>query len=65
MDLFDFKEVKYLERDTNTPTFLGESQTCAVVTPGGTAMTVKALSATGLQLQAGDPVLVRWATADA
>lgn len=24
MDLFDFKEVKYLERDTNTPTFLGE-----------------------------------------
>lgn len=45
--------------------FLGESQTCAVVTPGGTAMTVKALSATGLQLQAGDPVLVRWATADA
>ncbi|QZY95405.1 Ig-like domain-containing protein [Pantoea dispersa] len=24
MELFDFKEVKYLERDTNTPTFLGE-----------------------------------------
>ncbi|WP_338670735.1 Ig-like domain-containing protein [Pantoea dispersa] len=23
MDLFDFKEVKYLERDTNTPTFSG------------------------------------------
>ncbi len=24
MDLFDFKQVKYLERDTNTPTFLGK-----------------------------------------
>ncbi|NIG15937.1 Ig-like domain-containing protein [Pantoea sp. Cy-640] len=24
MEFFDFKEVKYLERDTNTPTFLGE-----------------------------------------
>ncbi|MEQ0582995.1 Ig-like domain-containing protein [Pantoea dispersa] len=24
MDLFDFKEVKYLERDTNTPTFFGK-----------------------------------------
>ncbi|MBV4458822.1 ABC transporter ATP-binding protein [Pseudomonas sp. COR58] len=45
--------------------FLGESQTCSVVTPGGTAMTVKALSAAGMPLKAGDPVQVRWATADA
>ncbi|GAB7530236.1 ABC transporter ATP-binding protein [Pseudomonas sp. 3A(2025)] len=45
--------------------FLGESQTCAVVTDSGTAMTVKALSATGMPLQAGDTVKVRWATADA
>ncbi|MFF7705858.1 ATP-binding cassette domain-containing protein [Pseudomonas sp. NPDC007930] len=45
--------------------FLGESQTCAVVTAGGTAMTVKALSATGMPLRAGEPVRVRWATADA
>ncbi|CDF95317.1 MULTISPECIES: ABC transporter ATP-binding protein [unclassified Pseudomonas] len=45
--------------------FLGESQTCSVVTSGGTAMTVKALSATGMPLKAGDPVRVRWATADA
>lgn len=45
--------------------FLGESQTCAVVTDSGTAMTVKALSATGMLLQAGDTVKVRWATADA
>ena len=45
--------------------FLGESQTCSVVTTGGTAMTVKALSATGMPLQAGDPVRVRWAAADA
>lgn len=45
--------------------FLGESQTCAVVTNGGTAMTVKALSATGMPLKAGDTVKVRWATADA
>jgi len=45
--------------------FLGESQTCSVVTPGGTAMTVKALSAAGMPLKAGDPVRVRWATADA
>ena len=45
--------------------FLGESQTCSVVTSGGTAMTVKALSAAGLPLKAGDPVRVRWATADA
>ncbi|WP_030142571.1 ABC transporter ATP-binding protein [Pseudomonas fluorescens] len=45
--------------------FLGESQTCSVVTAGGTAMTVKALSAAGMPLKAGDPVRVRWATADA
>ncbi|MFJ5238903.1 ABC transporter ATP-binding protein [Pseudomonas neuropathica] len=45
--------------------FLGESQTCSVVTSGGTSMTVKALSAAGMPLQAGDPVQVRWATADA
>ncbi|WP_192558229.1 ABC transporter ATP-binding protein [Pseudomonas allokribbensis] len=45
--------------------FLGESQTCSVVTPGGTSMTVKALSAAGMPLKAGDPVQVRWATADA
>lgn len=45
--------------------FLGESQTCSVTTSGGTAMTVKALSATGMPLKPGDPVLVRWATADA
>ncbi|MDU9036571.1 ABC transporter ATP-binding protein [Pseudomonas corrugata] len=45
--------------------FLGESQTCSVVTSGGTAMTVKALSAAGMPLKAGDPVRVRWAAADA
>lgn len=45
--------------------FLGESQTCSVVTPDGTAMTVKALSATGMPLTAGDTVRVRWATSDA
>ncbi|WP_330206148.1 ABC transporter ATP-binding protein [Pseudomonas sp. AM14(2022)] len=45
--------------------FLGESQTCSVVTSGGTSMTVKALSAAGMPLKAGDPVRVRWATADA
>ncbi|WP_213880917.1 ABC transporter ATP-binding protein [Pseudomonas sp. dw_358] len=45
--------------------FLGESQTCSVVTAGGTAMTVKALSAAGMPLRSGDPVRVRWATADA
>ncbi|VVO56069.1 ABC transporter ATP-binding protein [Pseudomonas fluorescens] len=45
--------------------FLGESQTCSVVTAGGTSMTVKALSAAGMLLKAGDPVRVRWATADA
>ncbi|WLH10609.1 ABC transporter ATP-binding protein [Pseudomonas hefeiensis] len=45
--------------------FLGESQTCSVVTSGGTSMTVKALSAAGMSLKAGDPVRVRWATADA
>ncbi|UST67167.1 ABC transporter ATP-binding protein [Pseudomonas moraviensis] len=45
--------------------FLGESQTCSVVTAGGTSMTVKALSAAGMPLKAGDPVRVRWVTADA
>jgi len=45
--------------------FLGESQTCTVKTLGGTSMTVKALSAAGMPLKAGDPVRVRWATADA
>ncbi|EZP32512.1 ABC transporter ATP-binding protein [Pseudomonas sp. RIT288] len=45
--------------------FLGESLTCSVVTSGGTSMTVKALSAAGMPLKAGDPVRVRWATADA
>ncbi|MFL8991479.1 ABC transporter ATP-binding protein [Pseudomonas sp. QLc11A] len=45
--------------------FLGESQTCSVITAGGTSMTVKALSAAGMPLKAGDPVRVRWATADA
>jgi len=45
--------------------FLGESQTCSVVTSSGTSMTVKALSAAGMPLKAGDPVQVRWATADA
>ncbi|CAM3084235.1 polyamine ABC transporter ATP-binding protein [Pseudomonas floridensis] len=45
--------------------FLGESQTCSVVTAGGTAMTVKALSATGMPMQAGEAVKVRWTAADA
>jgi len=45
--------------------FLGESQTCTVKTLGGTSMTVKALSAAGMPLKMGDPVRVRWATADA
>ncbi|QBF27108.1 ABC transporter ATP-binding protein [Pseudomonas tructae] len=45
--------------------FLGESQTCSVVTRGGTAMTVKALSAAGMPMQPGDSVKVRWAVADA
>jgi len=45
--------------------FLGESQTCSVVTQGGTAMTVKALSAAGMPLKTGDPVRVRWAADDA
>ncbi|WP_010223906.1 ABC transporter ATP-binding protein [Pseudomonas donghuensis] len=45
--------------------FLGESQTCSVVTAGGTAMTVKALSAAGMPMQPGDTVKVRWAVADA
>ncbi|MFF7108812.1 MULTISPECIES: ABC transporter ATP-binding protein [Pseudomonas] len=45
--------------------FLGESQTCHVVTQGGTEMTVKALSAAGMPMRAGDKVKVRWAVADA
>ncbi|MEG1962224.1 ABC transporter ATP-binding protein [Pseudomonas sp.] len=45
--------------------FLGESQTCSVLTPGGTAMTVKALSAAGMPMQPGDQVSVRWAVSDA
>lgn len=45
--------------------FLGESQTCSVMTAGGTAMTVKALSAAGMPMQPGDSVKVRWAVADA
>lgn len=45
--------------------FLGESQTCHVVTAGGTEMTVKALSAAGMAMQPGDSVKVRWAVADA
>ncbi|PMZ95446.1 MULTISPECIES: ABC transporter ATP-binding protein [unclassified Pseudomonas] len=45
--------------------FLGESQTCHVVTQGGTALTVKALSAAGMSMQPGDQVRVRWAVADA
>lgn len=45
--------------------FLGESQTCSVMTTGGTAMTVKALSAAGMPMQPGDSVKVRWAVADA
>ncbi len=45
--------------------FLGESQTCSVITVGGTAMTVKALSAAGMSMKPGDEVKVRWAVADA
>jgi len=45
--------------------FLGESQTCSVVTDSGTAMTVKALSATGMPMKPGDKVRVRWAAGDA
>lgn len=45
--------------------FLGESQTCHVVTQGGTELTVKALSAAGMPMRAGDKVKVRWAVADA
>ncbi|EJN32973.1 ABC-type spermidine/putrescine transport system, ATPase component [Pseudomonas sp. GM84] len=45
--------------------FLGESQTCHVMTPGGTELTVKALSAAGMPMQPGDTVKVRWAVADA
>ncbi|MFZ5961177.1 ABC transporter ATP-binding protein [Pseudomonas knackmussii] len=44
--------------------FLGESQTCSVVTAGGTPMTLKALSGTQ-PLHPGSPVRVRWAAADA
>ena len=45
--------------------FLGESQTCHVMTAGGTEMTVKALSAAGMPMQPGASVKVRWAVADA
>ncbi|WP_437883111.1 ABC transporter ATP-binding protein [Pseudomonas sp. LRF_L74] len=45
--------------------FLGESQTCSVVTAGGTALTVKALSSAALALRPGDEVKVRWAIAEA
>ena len=45
--------------------FLGESQTCHVMTPGGTELTLKALSAAGMPMQPGDTVKVRWAVADA
>lgn len=45
--------------------FLGESQTCSVTTAGGTALTVKALSAAGMPMKPGDEVKVRWAVADA
>ncbi|WCM49477.1 ABC transporter ATP-binding protein [Pseudomonas sp. WJP1] len=45
--------------------FLGESQTCSVITPGGTTMNVKALSAIGLAFVPGGEVRVRWAIADA
>lgn len=45
--------------------FLGESQTCHVSTTGGTELTVKALSASGMPMQPGDTVKVRWAVADA
>ncbi len=45
--------------------FLGESQTCHVMTAGGTELTVKALSAAGMPMKPGDTVRVRWAVADA
>ncbi|MDH0647947.1 ABC transporter ATP-binding protein [Pseudomonas sp. GD03858] len=45
--------------------FLGESQTCHVLTPGGSELTVKALSVAGMPMQPGDKVKVRWAVADA
>lgn len=45
--------------------FLGESQTCHVVTQGGTELTVKALSAAGMSMRPGEQVKVRWAVADA
>ncbi|WP_312932923.1 ABC transporter ATP-binding protein [Pseudomonas sp.] len=45
--------------------FLGESQTCQVVTAGGTELKVKALSAAGMSMQPGDTVKVRWAVGDA
>ena len=49
----------------NEVVFLGESLTYNVVTAGGTALTVKALSGNLQPLQAGAEVLVRWAAADA
>ncbi|BAN47139.1 ABC transporter ATP-binding protein [Metapseudomonas resinovorans] len=45
--------------------FLGESLTCSVVTAGGTQLTLKELSGATAPLQPGDPVMVRWAAADA
>ncbi|SDI72057.1 ABC transporter ATP-binding protein [Pseudomonas panipatensis] len=45
--------------------FLGESQTCTVATPGGTRLTVKALSGNAAALQPGAQVRVRWAASDA
>ncbi|TWC31697.1 putative spermidine/putrescine transport system ATP-binding protein [Pseudomonas sp. SJZ079] len=49
----------------NEVVFLGESLTYNVVTAGGTALTVKALSGNLQPLQAGAEVRVRWAAADA
>ena len=45
--------------------FLGESQTCSAVTTGGTALTVKALSASGMALTPGEAIRVRWTAGDA
>ncbi|HKS14138.1 MAG TPA: ABC transporter ATP-binding protein [Pseudomonas sp.] len=41
--------------------FLGESQTCSVITAGGVALTVKALSSSAPVLVPGREVRVRWA----
>ncbi|HEY0285423.1 MAG TPA: ABC transporter ATP-binding protein [Pseudomonas sp.] len=45
--------------------FLGDSQTCSVVTASGVNLSVKALSTAGMPLKAADPVRVRWAAANA